>query len=148
MSELTLWKKQEMDKLRRDLERVFRKIGSDFGVPVSWMQAAEPVSIELSETENTVELKAELPGMKPENIDVSVTEGSLTLKGEFREEHVEESDRYQRFERQSRTFSRTVTLPCRIVPDDVKATYKDGVLRVVLPKCKPQKPREITIEAT
>jgi HSP20 family protein len=146
MSELTLWKKQEMGKLRRDLARVFRRIGSDFGVPVSFLEVAELFPVELSETESSVVLKAELPGMKPENFDMSVTEDSLTLKGESREERVEESDRYQRVEQRSRSFSRTVALPCRIVPDDVKATYKDGILRIVLPKCKPKKARVITIE--
>ena len=147
MSELTLWKKQEMDKLRRDLARIFRRIGSDFGVPVSFLEAAEPLPLELSETESSLVLKAELAGVNPENLDVSVTEDSLTLKGESREERVEESDRFQRVEQRSRSFSRTVTFPCRIVPEDVKATYKDGILRIVLPKCKPKKARGITIEA-
>ena len=146
MSELTLWKKQEMDKLRRDLARVFRRIGSDLGVPVSFHEAAERLAMELSETESSVVLNAELPGVKPENLDVSVTEDSLTLKAESREEHVEESERYHRVEQRSRSFSRTVTLPSRIVPEDVKATYKDGVLRIVLPKGEPRKARAIRIE--
>jgi len=148
MSELTLWKNREMDKLRRDLARVFRRIGSDFGVPVSFLESAEPFPLELSETESSLVLKAELPGMQPEHLDVSVTEDSLTLKGESREERIEESDRFQRVEQRSRSFSRTVTLPCRIVPEDVKATYKDGILRIVLPKCKPKKARGIAIDTT
>ena len=146
MSELTLWKKQELDRLRRDLDLLFRRFRRGFGVPRSLLEAAEPFSTELSETEDMLVLSTDLPGIKPEDIEISVTEDTLNLKAEIKEESVEKDENFQRIEKRSRSFSRSISLPCRIVAEEVKATYKDNILRIELPKCKPKKARGVVVD--
>jgi HSP20 family protein len=146
MHELMLWKKQEIDKLRQDLDRLFRRFRDEFGVPRSLFKVAESISIDLSETENTLVLRAELPDIRPEDINISVTEDRLTLSAKIKEDIVEESEGYQRIARSSRSFSRSLTLPCRIETEDVKASYAGNELKIILPKCKPKKGRGIKIQ--
>ena len=146
MSELTLWKKQEMDKLRKELDLLFRRFRRGFGVPRSFLEAVESFSTELSETQDMLVLSADLPGFKPEEIEISVTEDTLDLKAVTSEDRVDSGDNFQRIQKSSRSLARTISLPCRIVAEDVKATYKDNILRIELPKCKPKKPRGVAVD--
>ena len=146
MTELTLWRKQEFDRMRREMDVLFRRFRREFGVPRSLLESTEAFSINLSETENTVTLKAELPGIKPEDIGISVTDEALTLKAQIREDTVEKGENFKRVAKKSQSFLRKISFPCRIVTDDVKATFKDGVLEIVLPKCKPAAARGVHIE--
>jgi HSP20 family protein len=146
MSELIMWRKQEIDRLRRDMDHLFRRFRREFGVPRSLLETPEPFSLDLSETESTITLRAELPGMKPQDIHVSVTDDALILRGEIREDSVEQGENYERVAKRSHSFSRTITLPCRIRTVDVKATYKDGILEIVLPKCRPVEARDVNID--
>ena len=146
MTELIVWRKQEIDRLRRDIDHLFKRFRREFGVPRFLLEPAEPFSLDLSETENTVTLRAELPGMKPEDMHVSVTDDSLILRGEIRDESVEQGENYERVAKRSQSFSRSISLPCRIRTADVKATYKDGILEIVLPKCRPVEARGVKIE--
>ena len=146
MSELTLWKKQELDKLKKDMDLLFRRFRRGFGVPRSLLEAAESFSTEFSETEEMLVLSTDLPGIKPEDIDISVTEDTLNLKAETRQDSVDADDNFQRIEKRSRTFSRSISLPCRIIAEEVKATYKDNILRIELPKCKPKKARGVIVD--
>ena len=148
MRELTVWKQQEIDKLRRDMDQLFRRFRKELGIPRYLIEVAESFSVDLSETENTLTVKAELPGIKPEDIRISVTEDTLTLKGETGEETIESAEGYRRIERRSGTFSRTVSLPCRVLTENVKATLKNDVLQIVLPKCKPKEARSVKIDLT
>ncbi|MEJ2167915.1 MAG: Hsp20/alpha crystallin family protein [Desulfobacterales bacterium] len=146
MSELIVWRKQEIDRLRRDIDHLFKRFRREFGVPLFLVEGPESFSLDLSETEYTVTLRAELPGIKPEDIKVSVTDESLTLRGEIREDTVEKGENYERVARRSQTFSRTIALPCRIKTAEVKAAFKDGILEIVLPKCSPAEARGVSIE--
>ena len=146
MRELTIWKQQEIDKLRKDMDRLFRRFRKEFGIPHALIEVAESFTMDLSETENTLTVKARLADIKPGDIEVSVTEDSLTLKGKTGENTVETGEGYHRIEKRSQTFSRTVSLPCRVLTDDVKATFKNGVLQIVLPKCKPKEARGVKID--
>ena len=146
MSELIVWRKQEIDRLRRDMDHLFKRFRRDFGVPRFLVETAESFSLDLSETADTVTLRAELPGIKPEDMHVSVTDDSLTLRGEIREDTVDKGENYERVAKRSQSFSRTIALPCRIKTAEVKATFKDGVLEIVLPKCSPAEARGVNIE--
>ncbi len=146
MSELTLWKKQELDKLRKELDLLFRRFRRGFGVPRTLLEAVESFSTEFSETEDMLVLSTDLPGIKPEDIEISVTEDTLNLKAETREDSIDREENFQRIEKRSRSFSRSISLPCRIIAEEVKATYKDNILRIELPKCKPKKARGVIID--
>ena len=146
MTDLSLWRKQEFDRMRRDIDLLFRRFRRGFGVPRSLLEPVESLAIDIYQTETNVTLRAELPDMNPEDVHVSVTDDSLTLDGTAREEDVDKGENYERVAKISRSFSKTISLPCRIVAESVKATYKDGVLEIVLPKCKPQAACGVQIE--
>ena len=145
MRELIIWKQQEINKLRKDMDQLFRRFRKEFGIPRSLMEAAESFSMDLSETENTLTVKTKLPGLKPDDIEISVTEDTLTLKGQTGEGTIETGEGYRRVEKRSRTFSRTISLPCRVLTDDVKATFENDVLQIDLSKCEPKKARGVKI---
>jgi HSP20 family protein len=142
-----LWKNQEIDRLRRDIDRLFDRLWDDFRVPVPLRIAGRIPSMALSETENAVIFKAELPGVRPEDIDISIREDMLTIQGDIKEDQIDDSEGYQKRKRRYGYFSRTIQLPCRVLVDDVDATYKDGVLNIVMPKCKAEA-REVKIKVT
>ena len=146
MSELILWKKQELDKLRKDLDLLFRRFRRGFGVPRTLFEAAESFSTEFSESENMLVLSTILPGIKLEDIEISVTDDTLSLKAETKEDSVATDENFQRIEKRSRSFSRSISLPCRIIAEEVKATYKDQILKIELPKCKPKKARGVLVD--
>jgi HSP20 family protein len=146
MRELSVWKQQEIDKLRRDMDQLFRRFRKELGIPRALIEVAELFSIDLSETENTLTVKAELPGIKPEDIEISVTEDTLTLKGKTAVEVIETVEGYRKIEKRSQRFSRTVSLPCRILTEDVKATLRNDLLQIVLPKCKRKEARAVKID--
>jgi len=146
MSELIVWRKQEIDRLRRDIDYLFKRFRREFGVPRFLMETAESFLLDLSETKDTVTLRAELPGVKPKDMHLSVTDESLILSAEISEETVDKGENYERVAKRSQSFSRTIALPCRIKTAEVKATFKDGILEVVLPKCAPAQARGVNIE--
>ncbi len=148
MPGLIVWKNQEIDRLRRDMDRLLARFWDDFGVPFFPRATRETFALELSETEDTLVLRAEIPGINPDDLEVSVTDDILTIKGDLRQDLVTEEEDYERRERRYGFFSRTIQLPCKVLMDDAKATYKDGVLSIVLPKCKPESRRGIKIKVT
>ncbi len=105
-------------------------------------------AVDILETEESLVLKADLPEVKLENIDIRVEDGNLTLRGERKLEKVENEKGYHRIERSYGSFSRTFTLPDTIHPENVKASFKDGVLTIVLPKKEMAKPRQIKVEVS
>ena len=112
-----------------------------------WFSGALVPTLDVSETDTDVEVRMDLPGMKPEEIDIQVHNNVLTIKGE-RAEETEESDRkYHRVERRSGSFARSVSLPSFVDEDQVAAEYKDGVLTINMPKTKEAQAKKIAIKA-
>jgi HSP20 family protein len=146
MPELIVWKNERMDKLRKDMDRICTRVCDEFGIPLFLETAAELPAIDVSETEDSIILRAEVPDINPEDLDISITDDTLRIKGETKQERVEEAGGVQRTERRYGAFSRTLQLPCRIDMDDVKATYKEGILNIVMPKCSPEQAREIKVK--
>jgi len=103
-------------------------------------------ALDVYETENDIVVKAELPGMKPEDVDISVVGDTLTIKGEKKQEEEIKKENYYRLERSYGSFQRSLRLPVDVKPDKIKATYKDGVLKVTLPKSEEVKPKKIEIK--
>ena len=146
MIELTIWKKEELDKLRKDLDSRFSKFRRGFGVPRAFLERTEKFATSLAETEDYLVLKAELPGVQAENIQLSVTDDTLSMAVKSSEDSVEQGANFQNIIKRTRSFSRSIALPCRIVAEDVKATYQDSILEIKLRKCRPQEARGVTIE--
>ncbi len=96
-------------------------------------------SIDIFEEGGEVVVKAELPVMKKEEIEVTMTDQSITISGEKKKEEKIDKKGYYRLERSSGSFSRSLTLPSEVRTDDVKATFRDGVLEIRIPKTEEAK---------
>ena len=145
MPELTVWKKQEIDRLRRDMERLFTRLWDDFGIPRFSGIARNIPAIDLSESGENLIVRAEIPDIHPEDLDISVTDDRLHIKVEMRQESTDEGDIYQRAETSYGSFTRDIGLPCRVVKEEVEASYKEGVLTIVMPKCQPEPVRSFRV---
>lgn len=106
-------------------------------------------SVDLSESENAIELTADLPGLEEGDIDIILRDGALQISGERKHESEEKRRNYYHSERAYGAFSRTIPLPCEVEEDNVEAKFKKGVLTVHLPKSQSAKEheRKISIQA-
>ena len=102
-------------------------------------------SVDIAETNEEIVVKAELPGMTKEDVNISITDNILTLKGEKKQEKEVKEENYHRIERSYGSFQRSFTLPVKIQHEKVKATFKDGVLNISIPKAEEVKPKQIEI---
>ena len=101
--------------------------------------------VDVYDNDDSVVIKAELPGIDKEGIEIDVKDRVLTLKGERSSENEVKDDNYYRRERCFGKFERAFTLPADVDPDKIKADYKDGLLKIEIPKPEEKKPRQITI---
>ena len=101
---------------------------------------------DLSETDNALAIRMDVPGIKPADIDIQVSGNMLTISGERKEEKEEKGRTFHRVERRSGSFSRSVMLPCAVQEDKIEAKYADGVLVVSLPKTEEAKTRKIKVQ--
>ncbi|MBI2413838.1 MAG: Hsp20/alpha crystallin family protein [Deltaproteobacteria bacterium] len=90
--------------------------------------------VDIYETEDSVVLKAELPGVDRNNVSIEVNENTLTLKGERRQEKGLCEDNYHRMERFYGTFQRAFSLPYSVDKHNITANFRDGVLKIAVPK--------------
>jgi len=104
-------------------------------------------SVDIYENKEQIVLEAELPGMKRDDFDLSVENNIITLRGQRQFEKQDESDNYHRVERSYGSFTRSFTLPNTVTAEGANAEYKNGVLRVTLPKREETKARRIEIKA-
>ncbi len=102
--------------------------------------------VDIFESENEIVLEAELPGMKREDFEVSIENNVITLKGERHFEKKEEGDNYHRVERSYGAFTRSFSLPRTVSAEETSADFKNGILRVSLPKKEEAKSRKIEIK--
>jgi len=102
--------------------------------------------VDISEDEKEIIVKAELPEMKKEDVKVTVDQGVLTISGERKLEKEEKNKKYHRIESEYGSFVRSFTLPAAILGDKVSADFKDGVLKVHLPKDKTPSPKAVEIK--
>jgi HSP20 family protein len=102
--------------------------------------------VDVVETKEHTLLKVEIAGVKPEDFAISIEKDTLTVKGERRQEVEATEDGCTRMERAYGIFQRTMLLPPTVDTDKVKATYRDGVLEIQLPKKEEAKPKTIKVE--
>jgi len=102
--------------------------------------------MDVVETKDGITLKVEAPGIKQEDINISLEDNTLTVKGERKNESEVSEEGYTRIERSYGTFQRSVVLPPTVDANRVKATYKDGVLEIQLPKKEEARPKAIKVE--
>lgn len=102
--------------------------------------------VDIIDRDAEVVVKAEIPGVDKKDLDVSVTGDTVTIKGQTGREEKEEKGDYYRCEISRGSFSRTLSLPAAVDASQAKATFKDGVLELVLPKKEEARRQSVTIE--
>ena len=103
-------------------------------------------SVDLSETDDALELKADLPGMEDGDIDVTLQDGALLISGERKHESEKKRKNYYRAERAYGAFRRAIPLPCEIDEDGIEARFKKGVLTIHMPKSPAARENQRKIE--
>lgn len=138
---------------RNEMERIFQDFFRDFRGLASWnpqsmlgLAAAFP-TVEMVEEKEKYVVKVDTPGLEKEDIRISITDNTLHLRGEFRQEEEREDRNYIYSERVYGAFSRDIPLPSAVNADQVRATVKNGVLTIELPKSKEAMPKEIKVES-
>jgi len=116
--------------------------------PVAKTAHAFTPRVDVRETDEALVVSAELPGLAEEDFDISLEEDVLTLKGEKHSEHEEKREGFKHVETVSGSFERRLRLSCEVDADKVKATYKNGVLTVTLPKRPEERPEVHTVPVT
>lgn len=130
--------------MRDDVDRLFDVF---FGNTQDEMDNLWRPAIDIEENNGNLMVRAEIPGMKKEEIKVSVKDDVLTISGERKREEETKDKTIHRIERSYGQFRRMIRLPAQVDADKVKASYKDGVLNVTLPKPESMKPKQIEIDS-
>jgi HSP20 family protein len=135
---------RDMADIQADINRAF---DSYFGVrPQTAPQRVWAPAIDVYETRDDLVVSVEIPGVKEKDIQLSITGEVLTVRGQRGPTAEAREENYHRIERWSGPFERHVQLPIPVQTDKIRATYREGVLEVRLPKLEEVKPREIKIE--
>ncbi len=139
MANLTRWDPFE------EMERLTTRYFEPF---LHWRQGRQMTpAVDIFETDKNIELRVELPGLKPEDVKIDLSENTLTLSGERKLEHEEKREGYHRIERSFGSFSRSFTLPRNVDKESIQAEMKSGVLCLTLPKREAEKPQRISVRS-
>lgn len=149
---------QPFQALRNEIDQIFDDFGNGFWKrPFHSLARLErdlsrnfdAPAVDVAESEKAYEITAELPGLDEKNIEVKLANGGLTIRGEKKEETEEKKKDYYVSERRYGSFERYFALPDGVNSDKIEATFKNGVLKVVLPKTEEaQKPaKTISVKA-
>ena len=137
---------RDLRSLQDEVNRLFStnlsRVFGDEGIA----RGAWNPTVDIYENKDQIVIEAELPGMNREDFDLSFENNIITLRGERRFEKKDESDNYHRVERSYGSFTRSFTLPPTVSGDGISAEYRNGVLRVALPKREEVKARRIEIQ--
>ena len=101
---------------------------------------------DVSETDTTLEVSLDLPGMNPDDVEIRLSGNTLNIRGEKKEQHEGKGRTFHRLERRRGAFARSIALPCAVQEDEAAAEYKDGVLTIVLPKREEAKSHRIKVK--
>jgi HSP20 family protein len=111
-----------------------------------WEAAEYTFPLDVYETEDSLVVKAALPGMRPEDVDISVSGDVLTIKGESKTEEEVKRENYHRRELRYGSFARSVPLPTRVDHNKAEAVFEQGVLTVTMPKAEELKAKTIKVK--
>ncbi|MBK6316512.1 MAG: Hsp20/alpha crystallin family protein [Blastocatellia bacterium] len=133
----------EVMDLQRSLDRLF---GGGYITGGESTTSAWQPSVDIFENDSDIVIKVELPEVNRDDVQVNLDDRTLTIRGERKLEFEDKREGYHRIERSYGQFARSFTVPPNINREGLKASYKDGILRVTLPKAEEAKPRQITVE--
>lgn len=130
------------DRMNRLFEQTLSRSRTEDGISAStWAPA-----VDIYETQETIVMKADLPGLTREDIEIEIRDNALTIKGERRFAKDVQQENYLRIERAYGAFQRSFTLPTSVRQEEIRASFRDGVLELLLPKAEGAKPKKIAID--
>ncbi|HLY09249.1 MAG TPA: Hsp20/alpha crystallin family protein [Planctomycetota bacterium] len=132
-----------LSQLRSAVDRLFENVGGDLPWTSGWEPVAFPV-MALREDADTFLLEAELPGIRMNDVEITCLDRHVSIRGE-RKHSGDPDESYQRRERPTGSFVRTIELPVDVDADRISASLEDGILRISIPKSERAKPRRIEI---
>jgi len=145
--QLTPWRRRSGRELTRRYSDIYELMDRFFSrTPFSEFHTEWTPSIDISETDGEITVRAELPGMDSEDLDVNVAGDLLSIKGEKKKEEEKKDKGYYVSESYFGSFQRNIRLPAEVQSDKVQAKFKDGVLNITLPKSEETKPKKIQIQ--
>ncbi|PDT76111.1 Hsp20/alpha crystallin family protein [Bradyrhizobium sp. C9] len=130
--------------LQQEIDRLFDGFSRNF--PTFAAPQAMMPRMDVSETDKTVEISAELPGLETKDVQLNLADNTLTIRGEKKSEREEKDKDYHLIERSFGAFSRSVALPEGVKAEDVSAEIAKGVLKVTVKKPAPKQSRQIDIK--
>ncbi len=140
------------DLFNRDLEELFSDYFSGDHLPSRFVDAKQSypglARLNISETDEAIEISVDLPGMDEENIDVSLADGVLTIEGERHDETKDDNKNFHRVERSYGAFCRQIAMPTSIDEDNVNAKFEKGVLSITCKKAPEEKQQKRKISVT
>jgi len=132
--------------ISRDFEDFWDRFFGETNLP--GFAAAEWVpDLDITETDGHIKVTAEIPGMEAKDIDVDISGDMLTIRGEKKREEEKEGEQYRCRERYTGAFQRSVRLPDPVKPEDVEATFKNGVLTVNMAKSEAAGKKKIEVKS-
>jgi len=145
MNKIIRWNPfKELIEVRDDFDRIVDRIFKpelDF-----WEKETKAPLVDIYEDNESIVVKAEIPGLKKEELEVSITDDSIILSGKKKDVKEVKKENFYRKEIREGSFFRTLPLPCAIDKEKVKASYKEGVLEINLPKAAEEKKKELKID--
>jgi len=142
---LTRWEPTtELAALNGTVDRMFRELFAPIWTNGSGTSVYQ-LPVDVSETDGGYQVRATLPGFKPEQVEVTVTDGVLSIEAKRSEEKTEEKGRYLRREVFSGNYRRQLTLPREVKAEDIKADFENGVLTVKVPRLPKPEPIKVAI---
>jgi len=135
--------------LQREMDELLSRFKSDFAGDWNGDLAAAVFapSVDLSETDDKLQIRLDVPGLKANEIDIEVSGDTIRISGEHKEQKEEKGKSFHRLERRTGAFARALTLPCAVKENEVTAECADGVLTINLPKTAVAKTQKITVKA-
>jgi HSP20 family protein len=133
-----------IEAFRRDMDKLFEDFFSF--APTSLTDSRWNPTVDVEEDGKAIHVKAEIPGIDEKDLSVTLENNLLTITGEKKEEREEKNRRYLVSERRFGSFRRTIALPEGAKKDGIEASFKNGVLRIEIPKEESAKPNRIKIE--
>ena len=144
MTNLTRW--DPFADMRTTMDRLF-----DEGFSRPWRlipntnETEATFPVEVSETDEALEIKASLPGVRPEDVEVTVSNGVLSIKAAHEEKTEEKKKDYYRREIRYGSFHRALSLPVSVDADKAEAKFDNGILQLTLPKAEAVRPKQIKV---
>jgi len=135
-----------MLNMQADMNRMFSTLFDRDLFETSLRSSAWAPAVDISETADSYEVTAELPGLTKDDVKISYESGVVSIRGEKKQEKEEKGKNYHRMERSYGAFERSFSLPTHVDVNKIEAKFKDGVLTLHLPKAEDARPKEIPIK--